>query len=54
MHCGNYIHRLQAYKPPEHNMPSQIPEIRRDTTIKILGVTHVCDVIGKCAQQCAK
>ena len=45
-------------KPPEH-MPPQIPEIRRDTTIKIPGVTmtnplsageHVRDVIGKCAQ----
>jgi len=45
-------------KLPGH-MPPQIPEIRRDTTIKILGVTmtnhlsageHVRDVIGKCAQ----
>jgi len=45
-------------KPPEH-MPPQIPEIRRDTTIKILGVTmtnhlsageHVRDVIGKSVQ----
>ena len=45
-------------KPPEH-LPPQIADIRRITSIKILGVTmtnhlsaseHVRDVIGKCAQ----
>jgi len=46
-------------RKPTEGLPPQIPDIRRVTSIKMLGVTmtshlsvseHVCDVIGKCAQ----